>query len=112
MFAGYEQVTLQQLLWRRDRRFALLALAYAPKGQAAQDNQYIVTCGPAEAMRAEAEVYRRSVPAALEPDRDNALKTAATLHFGMNAYDVPDGGLEGREEAKRLLRGGQCAAGW
>jgi hypothetical protein len=94
VFYDFEQITLKKMLWLHDKRLALIVLAYAPAGQDAKDCAFVVTCGAAEALRAEAELYRRHAPAALAPDLQAALKTATTVHFGINAYDIANGELE------------------
>ncbi len=89
-FYDYDQITLQQLLWRRDCRFALVVLAYAPAGHREKDAAFIVTCGPAAAIKAEAESFRQNVPAILEPEPPIAVKTTTTIHFGLNTYRMAE----------------------
>lgn len=93
-FYEAEQITLQRLLWRRGARCGLVVLSYAASGHNAQNSAFIVTCGDADAIRAEVELYKGCVPASGQPGAQAAVRTATTVHFGLNAYKAAERDLE------------------
>ncbi len=103
VFFEYGQITLQHLLWRRDERFALVILAYKPGSERSQDSAYILTCGPVDAIRAEAERYHRLAPASVRPDHGPLFETTTTTHFGVNARRLALGELEGARPLRKYF---------
>ncbi len=89
LFYEKGQITIGQLLWRREGRACMTVFAYSPKGTL---EQLVVTCGLRPQIKQELARYKEFAP---KGGTTTALLTSAeTMRFAAAVYALPEADLE------------------
>lgn len=105
LFYEKDHVRVEQLLWQRDARLALIVFAF--KGEMKPES-YVVVCGQNAVINEEAGRFDEISPKA--PGKFGTLldgrMRAETTHFAANAYSLSENDLEGVQTLIDLFRFG------
>ena len=83
LFCKHDQVTLGQVLARREGWVLLTAFAYPSRGP---EEQLVMACGQRAKVQAEQKHHRAFVPHNAEDRTASLVDSAETVHFGAVAY--------------------------
>ncbi len=102
LFYDYSQAWIGELLWHSKGHLCLSAVARSSNGVTVP---CLLICGDREALAKEWEYATEFTPKTQRETRPESR--AETLHFGVNAYGLPDADIETLQTVRVLFQGGK-----